>query len=437
MKGALSQMLLRINLTALIAAAYTVSGASWWIESKNDSQWTNRPLPELLSEAQRTNALAQFYYARASFYANNRSGEEEAFAWLKRAAELGLPDAQHMLSRFYLSGTGTARDTEKGLEWARHAAKQGHADALAILADAYGRGSGVPVDAIKARQHFEQAIEDGSIWALDWFGHFLMNGEAGTVPKVDYVTALRCFERAASNGMNHAATHLVDFYLGGKGTPPNVERAVFWARYAGDQMGVEMMEKLASLYSQGLAEPRDSSETPLELFRRSADKRASSFERDGAQDYSPREMRALITDASELAKRYRFGVGTPRDYVSFAQWMLVLQRVDGSPTHIFGRIVEGTVLVGSPEDQRIRDAVTRVHRAIELGNAAECRQIGKLYRSGSALTPESASLAWLWLNRAVELKDTTATAILREVESQLTAQQIAKLRNCYLPRTRP
>jgi TPR repeat protein len=438
-----------LGIFSVVAAAGQLHGASWWVVGKHDSAWTNRTLTEITTAAQSSNALAQFYYARACFYGSGRSQDSrEALVWLKRAAEQGVADAQYMVARFYLSGTGTAADPRAGVQWAERAATQDHADALAILGDAHGNGIGVDADVVKARQYFERAIDRGSDWALDWFGHFLMNGEGGTVTKTNYATALRCFERAASNGMTHAVAHLVDFYLKGLGAPPNVERAVLWARHAVDRNDIEMMEKLARFYNEGTAEPRDASEATVELFRRAAGGRASSFERFGPQRHTLRDLYALTTDASELCKRYRFGLGTARDYISFAQWLFVLKQagaweselkgqragIEPAGPHIFDQIVAGKVPATALEEQHIREAVTRVHRALEVADGSACREIGEMYQRGSPLTPESPLLAWLWLNRSAKLRNSDAAAALREVEETLSPEQISKLRNRYLPR---
>jgi TPR repeat protein len=445
-----SSMKLLIVVVIVLTMGCPIHAASWWVAGKYDSEWTNKSLAEITTAAQSSNALARFYYARACFYGSGHVQDfREALVWLNRAAEQGLADAQYMMSRFYFSGTGTAPDPRVGVQWAERAAAQNHADALAILGDAYSSGIGADADAAKAHQYFQKAIDGGSDWALDWFGHFLMNGEAGTASKTNYVAALQCFERAASNGMTHAVTHLVDFYLKGLGTPPNVERAVFWTRQAADKNDIEMMEKLAGFYNEGIAEPRDSSETTVELLRRAAGGRASVFERNGLQRQKLRELYALTTDAGELCKRYRFGLNTPRDYISFAQWLFVLKRAgeweaelsrrgsasETNAQHIFEQIVAGKVPATAPEDQHIREAVTRVHRALERGDASACGEIGELYRRGSALTPESPMLAWLWLNRSVELTNSDAAGALREVERTLSAEQISKLRNRYLPRS--
>jgi TPR repeat protein len=305
-------------------------GQSWWANTSLDSNWINRPLAELRQAAERGDATGQFFYARSFFFAprggNVSSNRAECFRWTRRSADQGFAHAQYMASRFHFSGIATPRDPRQGLAWASRAAQQGHADATAMVADALAHGNGTNLEPAQALVLYRKAIDLGSSVALDWLGHFYMGGEGGTAITTNYTAALHCFERAASNGVAHAATHLVDFFTKGLGTPPNRERIVFWARHGADQYEFEMMEKLATLYSEGIAEPRNSSETASELLRRAAGGRASGIESSGPSDYPIRALYSLMNDARQLCIHYRYGLGTARDYVAVAQWFFVQKR---------------------------------------------------------------------------------------------------------------
>ena len=54
---------------------------------------------------------------------------DTAFDYCRRAAELGLPEAQYELAAMYALGRGTAVDNNKALEWGRKAMDQGNLDA--------------------------------------------------------------------------------------------------------------------------------------------------------------------------------------------------------------------------------------------------------------------------------------------------------------------
>lgn len=437
-------------LTFLVLAVLQplASGADdWWVKSPRDAVWTNRPLSEIEEAARRGDTNAQFYFARSRFLdAKGMEDWSESLQWVMRAAEAGDADAQFMAARFHMSGTATAPDPDAGFKWAARAAAQGHPDGLALLADAYASGKGTIRNAVKARELFQRAIDAGSIWGLDWFGHFYLNGEARTATRTNYAAALRCFERAASNGLAHAASHAISMNRDGVGTPPDVERAVFWGRTFMEQRDVASAEAVAGFYAQGLAEPRHPKERPAVLIRQIAEWRAQISDRDDGATATLDSYFALAGQCRDLAARYRYGIGTTRDYLAAATWMLVVYRQDvvrdrnkdfrqEQPLHPFADAARQTNTL-SGEEGLWQEAFRRVHRALEKSDATTCREIGLAYRDGSALTPQDQIMAHVWLTRAKELGESQASAELAVLEQKLAAEEIKAAKSRFLPRSK-
>ena len=441
-----------ISLGAAVTVFATPAPAraiEFWIERSTDSAWTNRSLAELAREAEGTNAVAKFYRARASYHGLGQGrNPQEALPWLQRAAEQNLPDADYMLARFYMSGTGTGRNYTLGLQHAQRAAATGHADALAILGDAYGNGYGTPRDPEKAASYFQQAIEKGSVWALDWYGHFLLSLNLRPSGE-EQAAALPYFERAASNGFFHAAAHVMEAELYGYGRPPRPDRAVYWARLGADAGDLELMEKLATLYDTGIATPRHDRESPLELWERAANGRLLRYLDQGAAPMSVQALRALQEDATELCQRYRHGVATARDYLAFARWFWVMKQAAAGrlilqpqvqPTRFpiaFDRVVNREIRLETAEDERIQKAVDLMHRATEMADPAACLDIAKKYQTGSELNPVSLSAARAWLARAAALQAPEAAALLQNLDTTLTPAQKTEAQRYGVPRKTP
>lgn len=59
--------------------------------------------------------------------------------WYRKAAELGLADAQAKLGLMYFQGIGVDRDAREALRWFRKAAEQGNAGAQNNLGVMYFR----------------------------------------------------------------------------------------------------------------------------------------------------------------------------------------------------------------------------------------------------------------------------------------------------------
>ena len=85
----------------------------------------------------------------------------QAAGWFRRAAELGLADAQFNLSLFLLNGDGARPDLPQAALWCQRAAKQGLTNAQDLLGLMYARGDGVPKDPVEALAWFMVAANLG------------------------------------------------------------------------------------------------------------------------------------------------------------------------------------------------------------------------------------------------------------------------------------
>jgi len=74
------------------------------------------------------------------------SGIEGGLKWLEKAAESGLPRAEHDLGRIYLEGEIVDKDEERGFTWVLKAAEKGHLNAQYITGMNYIFGIGVEKD---------------------------------------------------------------------------------------------------------------------------------------------------------------------------------------------------------------------------------------------------------------------------------------------------
>ena len=91
-----------------------------------------------------------------------------AYDYLKRAAELGVQDAQMLLAAYYISGeTGVLKpDPEKGIRMLTLAAENGSWMAMEKLSQAYRTGgAGVPADHEKA---YEWAVQAERMLRVYW-----------------------------------------------------------------------------------------------------------------------------------------------------------------------------------------------------------------------------------------------------------------------------
>lgn len=140
--------------------------------------------------AARNDALAQFNLAVMLVQGLGTAPRpNEGIAWLRKAAEGGLPRAQYVLAGFHERGEHVAKSMTQATAWYREAAERGWRDAQVALATQYFLGRGAPQD---------------------------------------YEEAAKWYELAAAQGDGGACYVIASMYEQGSGVPRDLERALFW-----------------------------------------------------------------------------------------------------------------------------------------------------------------------------------------------------------------
>lgn len=86
----------------------------------------------------------------------------EARAWMKRAAEGGVPDAMNEYGYMFYNGEGGAQDRPAAAQWFRKAAERGVVDGQYNLAQLYQSGKGVPLNPSEAYKWMKIAANNGA-----------------------------------------------------------------------------------------------------------------------------------------------------------------------------------------------------------------------------------------------------------------------------------
>lgn len=128
----------------------------------------------------------------------NYEGDEEAAAWLAKAAEQGHAEAQRLYGLCCEFGDGCEANMEEAVRWVRCAAEQGDAEAQYILASYYFSGRGVAEDIQQAIHWFRKAAENGHAIAQANMGFFCSEDIGDTKANPD--EALEWFRKAAEQG---------------------------------------------------------------------------------------------------------------------------------------------------------------------------------------------------------------------------------------------
>lgn len=152
------------------------------------------------------NALAQF--SLGLFYQNGwgRTVDKAiACQWFEKAAQGGIPTAQHLTGICFEEGMHRPADPAAAANWFQKAAQVGHTHSYCHLGNLYMTGKGFPKDPIKALELCHPAAQQGAIPAQIWMGKFYLQGDA-TIQ--DIQKAYRWFEAAAQKQSPEAFYYL-------------------------------------------------------------------------------------------------------------------------------------------------------------------------------------------------------------------------------------
>ena len=130
---------------------------------------------------------------------------EEGRAWIKRAADVGMIDAEVMLADMMLNGRGGPKDHPNALILFEKAAERGHVGAMFAVGAMHGGGHEVPTQRTVAQRWFRAAAERGHPYAQMMLGRYLARNLAG---EQNFAEARTWIERAIGQGIQDARADL-------------------------------------------------------------------------------------------------------------------------------------------------------------------------------------------------------------------------------------
>lgn len=379
----------------------------------------------------------------------------------RKAAELGLPEAQLGLGRILLQGNAQAEpDPDAARAWFHQAAVQGLPSAQAALADIYALGLGVTPDLDEALVWYRQAVAGSSLAAHVALHRLDMDGVGRSVDSKRSRRRGSVAERrrsqdhwvaVASIGDAEAKYHLGLMYERGWGVTQNAEKAIAWY-----QVAAELGEERANMALAKLLETLDV-QAAIGAYRRAAAAGNSSASfalgrllssgsgsvkdsLDGFLSYAQSahlgNAAGLVTLGSLLAGmtdhfaleafaraanmgvaeaqfrlgQYLFeGKGVEKDASQAAAWF-EKAAVQG---HVQAQSSLGVMyLRGHGVAKEAKSALHWFQQAAEQGDAKAQWNLGSMYASGGPDGKKDQKLAFVWCQRAADQDFAPAQATL-------------------------
>ncbi|KAG0226238.1 hypothetical protein BGW41_004235, partial [Actinomortierella wolfii] len=181
-------------------------------------------------------------YMEAQFELEESSGTSrnytEAAIWYRKAAEQGDAEAQYLLGKMYLDGTGVEQNN-KVIIWIRKVADQGNADSQTSLGILFSKGIGVVKDESEAFAWFLKAAKQGNSKAQCQLGLMYLRGQG---VQCDASEALKWIRKSADQDDADGLKALVG---------QSDSDAFKYYLKSTENGGVEGMNSAAKMYSRG------------------------------------------------------------------------------------------------------------------------------------------------------------------------------------------
>ena len=150
--------------------------------------------------------------------------EEQAWYWLNRALEHGLPLAKYYVGQIYYQGRVVPKDIQKAFQFALQAAEEGEPVAYRTVGFSYWNGDGIARNEREAIKWLKRAAESGDIDAIAKLAVTYMYG--GDSIEADRSVAIKYLIQGSDGGDPWAQYNLGLAYLEGNGVDQDTKRAI-------------------------------------------------------------------------------------------------------------------------------------------------------------------------------------------------------------------
>ncbi len=177
---------------------------------------------------------------------HSESSITEGISWIKKAALVGVPEAQREIGRLIFSMPEILQEShESATPWLFAAATQGDAWAQALLADSIAMGSGTHVDLGAAKQWYLQAEKGGFTGTLCHQGYSLFHCLS---PVYRPFEVLLLMERSIELGYSISRDYIADLLIENQDSFPVSDRVITLLSNAAPWGSQRLFNYLSDIY---------------------------------------------------------------------------------------------------------------------------------------------------------------------------------------------
>ena len=369
--------------------------------------WLRKAAEQNLAEAQ----IALGLYYLDAYETEAEVNVTEAVKWVRKAAEQDLAEAQWFLGKCYEAGIGVPENENTAFNWYKKAAEQDLAVAQYELGECYLNGTGVTENQGEAVKWYRKAAEQDYSDAQNALGFCYANGFGVTENEF---TAFSWYKKAADQGDADAQFALGNCYFSGIGVNKNETEAVKWYRKAAEQGVAIVQYLLGNCYFNGIGVNEDETEA-VRWYRKAAEQEVAEAQLVLGSCYmqgigvpeNPGEAIKWIHNAAEqelaeaqfaMGECYMGGTGVSEDQAEAVKWY----RKAADQDYAEAQITLGVCYMnGLGVAKNEYTAFSWYKKAAEQGLAEAQFAIGECYISGTGVA-ENKTEAIKWYRKAAE-----------------------------------
>lgn len=311
-----------------------------------------------------------------------KKNDNEAFRWLKKAAEAGNANAMAWLGNCYYEGTGTTVDYERCYYWDKKSADLGDAHGLARLGACYEEGVYVNQDFSRSFELYKKSAGMGDAMGQERLGNAYLHG-LGT--QADPYKGLEWLNKSVAQNCPEAIFDLAMCYLTGTGVTMDKNKAFELLTKASSLGSANGTYGLSRCYLYGIAVAKDTKKAETLLKQSVAE--GSKWGKLKLAECCL--MGTFNNNVGQLPEAYKLFCEVSEN--SEAQFYIAWYYMHG--------------LAGIMKDQN--QAFAYYKKSAEAGYARSMNNLGICYQYGYGCTKDVKE-AFKWYEKAVNLGNTTA-----------------------------
>ena len=373
---------------------------------------------------------------------------EQAFAWYRRSAEQGSPEGQFNLGICYIYGIGIEKDRKKATKWFEKSAKQGNPEAQRALGIHYGEGYGVEKDTSKSIVWIKKSAEQGFPEGQNSLG---IRYYLGIGVEKDYKQSFAWYEKSAEQGNGEAQNKVADFYKQGKGVEKNLQKAIGWYTKSAEQGWSNAKSSLGMCYKNGEGVPKSlvlahmwinlsargkETEKLLEELEKKMTEEQIEDARNRTKDWKNKNSIANLKKSIQqgdcdpeakysLGMCYKNGEGVPKSLVLAHMWINLSELEKKSLKRLEKKMTKEQIedAQNRAKDWKEKNSFASTKKSAQQGDPWSQYSLGVYYKNGIGVS-KSPMLAYMWMHLS-GLKPQA----LKELEEIITQEQIEEALN--------